>query len=70
MRNGCGGDESNIPKPDISSASFFGCGFKRSLAKGLKPPDTVEKLHYWLNIKNFRAVQKSLHFLSEGVAKI
>ena len=24
MRNGCGGGERNIPKPDISSAAYFG----------------------------------------------
>jgi len=33
-------------------------------------PDTVEKLHFWLNVKNFRLIQMVLHFLSERVAKI
>jgi len=32
--------------------------------------DSVEKLHFWLNVKNFRSIQKVLYFLSEGLAKI
>ena len=33
-------------------------------------PDTVEKLYFWFNVINFRAIQKVLCFLSEGAPKI